>query len=95
MKGIATTLRATAFEIYFVVPGGIYDDFKPQKFRNEKSDTSGNVPSVVSDIKQYVLKVVFKAAHTGASPRKRHHHLHLDCTGIKDSYYLLVTYTIT
>ena len=65
MKEIATTLRATALEVYFVVPGSIYDDFKPQNFLNEKGGISGNVPSIVRDIKQYALKVDL---NTGASP---------------------------
>lgn len=52
------------------MPGDIYDNFKPQKFRNEKGDISGNVPSVVRDAYKalYALKVDLKAAHTGASP---------------------------
>lgn len=35
MKEIATTLRATALEIYFVVPGDIFDNYKSHKYLQE------------------------------------------------------------
>ena len=70
-----------------LVPGDIYNDFKPQNFTTKSGEISQSTPTVVSSMKQYALKFDLIAAKTG-SPRV------VERRWVLDLYFVLLFYWV-